>query len=127
MFKTIMSALDKNKNPSDVEINKIPSFIFCKWLSGNPNTIMAANQINRYSDIPMLNQYNMIKSAFGGKIKYIPYPKIEKEDTSKKIEYLMDYFKISSEKARDYLEVISSDEINKIVDMYTEYELKGKK
>lgn len=118
MFKTMTSALDTRKAPSDEEISKIPSYIFCRWLSGNPNTIFAANMINQLFDIPIENQYRMIKTAFSGKIKFIPYPKQEKADTEKSIENISDYFKISTEKAREYMDFISSEELKFIQSLY---------
>lgn len=126
MFKIMMGTLDLKKKPSDDDIMKIPPYIFCRWLSGNQFTVGASNQLNLYYNIPMVNQYNLMKSAFGGKIKYIPYPKNIKEDKSKTIEYLSDYFKISLEKAKEYLDFISADELKTIVDMYTEHELNRK-
>lgn len=119
MFKTITSVLDLKKNPSMEDINKISSFIFCRWLSGNPHTIIASNMINMYSNIPVENQYRMVKSAFGGKIKYIPYPKNISQAKQKQVEYLSDFFKISEEKAQEYLEFISKEELDNIVEMYT--------
>lgn len=124
MFKTITSALDPKKTPSEEDINKIQSYVFCRWLSGNPHAIQAANMINVYSDIPMVNQYNMVKSAFGGKIKYIPYPKNISEKELKEVEYVSAHFNISLEKAKEYIDLISKKELKQIVDMYTEYELK---
>jgi len=124
MFKTLTSSIDPKKTPTAEDIQKIPSFIFCKWLSGNPHTIIAANAINMYSDIPIDNQYWMVKHAFAGKVKYIPYPKQQSQDTLKKVEFIADYFKISKEKANEYLELLSSEELNLIVQMYTEQELK---
>jgi len=121
------SALDKNKNPSTEDIQKIPSYIFCRWLSGNAHTILAANQINYYDKIPIENQYKMIKNVFAGKIKFIPYPKNTNEDVLKKIQYLCEYFKISEDKAKEYLDYISKDELDFIINIYTEQELKGKK
>jgi len=119
MFKTLTSAIDKNKTPSEDEINKISSYIFCKWLSGSPHAIQAANMINCYhAKIPMVNQYFMIKSAFGGKIKYIPYPKNVSVSDNKKVEYLVDYFKISESKGREYLQLIDKKELKSIVNMY---------
>lgn len=118
MFKTMTGVLDPKTNPTDEEINKIPSYIFCRWLSGNPHTIQAANLINAYDKIPIENQYKMIKTAFSGKVKFIPYPKNTKEDTLKKVEYLSSYFKISFEKAKEYLEFISKEELDMIVAMY---------
>lgn len=124
MFKTITSVLDPKKNPSNEDLQKISSYIFCKWLSGSPHAVGAANQINLYSDIPIENQYKMIKSAFAGKIKYIPYPKSITEDKLKKIKYIAEHFNINEDKANEYLEYMSVDEINKIITMYSDYELK---
>lgn len=126
MFKTITSSLDLKKNPTLEEIQKISSFVFCRWLSGSPHTISAANAINVYTDIPIENQYKMIKSAFAGKIKYIPYPKNISEETIKKIKYISEYFNINEDKAKEYLELMSPDEINTIIKMFTDHELKKK-
>jgi hypothetical protein len=126
MFKTLTSSLDTKKHPTPEEIQKIPSFIFTRWLSGSPHAIGAANMINLYSDIPIENQYYMVKNAFAGKIKFIPYPKNESVDKLKKVQFVADHFKISEEKAQEYLEFISEDELQKIVNIYTEYELKKK-
>ncbi len=124
MFKTITSVLDKKKNPSHTDIQKISPYIFVRWLAGSPMTILAANQLNIYNKIPIENKYYLIKNVFGGKIKYIPYPKKDKEDKQKKIDYLSTYFKISHLKAQEYLEFISDEELKYIVDMYSEQELK---
>lgn len=111
--------LDPKKSPSNDDLQKIPSFVFCRWLSGNAYTILAANQINYYYDIPIENQYNMIKSVFAGKIKYIPYPKNSKdEENQKTLEYLCDYFKINNYEALEYLDLISKEELNRIIEMY---------
>lgn len=124
MFKTLTSAIDIKKTVSDTDIEKIPSFIFCKWLSGNPHSIFAGNQINYYHQIPIVQQYYMIKHAFAGKIRYIPYPKNITEAELKEVGYIADYFKISFEKAKEYIELINQKEYRNIVDMYKTHELK---
>lgn len=124
MFKTMTSVLDKKKNPSQEQIKKISSFIFVRWLAGSPLTILAANIINRYDKIPIENQYQMIKGVFAGKIGYIPYPKKQQLQIQKKIKYLSEHYKISHEKACDYLKYISDEQLKEIVDMYSEYEMK---
>lgn len=118
MFKTMTGCLDPKKSPKPEDLKKISSFVFCRWLSGSPFSVIAANQINYYYDIPIENQYNMIKNAFAGKIKYIPYPKNETEDKQKHVQYLIEYFKISEEKARDYLRYISKEELQYITKLY---------
>ncbi|QAU04485.1 putative clamp loader subunit [Vibrio phage Va1] len=127
MFKTMTSVLDPKKNPSSDEINKIPSYLFCRWLSGHPHTILAANMINLNHSIPIENQYQMIRSAFAGKIKYIPYPKNVTQDSLKQIQYLCEHFKISEEKAHEYLDLIDKKELQDIVQMYDEYYTRNKR
>lgn len=121
MFKTMMKALNKpgNKMPTAEEIDKIPSYIFCRWLSGNPYTIQAANQINLYDKIPVYNQFHLVNKAFGGKIKYIPYPKNLKDTESKDIDILVKHFKINSELAKEYLGLISNEELEYLVNLYS--------
>lgn len=124
MFKTITSSLDPKKNPAPEDIEKISPFIFARWLSGNQYTIQAANIFNMYPAIPIENQYQMVKSAFAGKVRFIPYPKSASEETQKHVQYLAEHFKISEHTAGEYLEFISSEELDYIVDMYTERDLK---
>lgn len=126
MFNTMKKALDspKSKNPTQEEINKIQPFIFLKWLSGSPYTIQAANTLNMYYDIPIENQFNLIKTAFGGKIKYIPYPKNVKVNSDKITEYLCLHFKINPNLVPEYLELIDKKELDSIVEMYQAEELR---
>lgn len=122
MFKTITSSLDPRKTPPVEDIQKIPPFIFARWLSGSMHAISAANAFNIYPDIPIEVQYNLVKAAFGGKIRFIPYPKNVSGDTQKQYQYLAEHFKISLEKAREYSEMLDSKELHKIVSMYSDME-----
>jgi len=124
MFKTITSSLDPKKVPKLEEIQKIPSYIFARWLSGHPMTMPAANAINLYDDIPIENQYNMVKSAFAGKVKYIPYPKNDSNKTQKSVEFIQKHYKINEDKAREYMDLMDPKQLKEIIDMYTEEELK---
>lgn len=124
MFKTLTSAIDPKKTPTPVDIQKIPSYIFCKWLSGNPMTMQAANAINLYPDIPIENQYWVVKNAFAGKVKFIPYPKNVTEDALKKVEFVAKHYNINEEKAQEYIDLMDSKQLHDIIQMYTEEELK---
>lgn len=117
MFPTMWSSLDKNKTPLDIEIEKIPSFIFCKWLAGDYRTIVDANNINLYYDIPIINQYFLIKNKYSGKIRNIKYIKNDKDD-SYEIQLLAKHFKITLEKAKEYLTLISKEELEMIKTLY---------
>ena len=74
------TSLDKNKTPSEADLKKIQSFVYCKWLAGDYRTIATANTINQYSDIPIENQYYLVKNQFAGKIRNIKYVKSEKDE-----------------------------------------------
>lgn len=117
VFKIITSCLN-NYQPSDDEINQIPSFLFCRWLSGNKITVFAGNEINKYYNIPVECQYKMVKKAFNGKIRFIQFPKAIKEDTSKDIEIIQKHFNLSYEKANEYLSFISKEELSNLKRIY---------
>ena len=117
MFPTMFSSLDKNKTPSNQEIEKIQSFIFCKWLAGSPSTIFTANDINRYFNIPMVNQYFLVKYSLAGKARNVRYVKSDKLDSAD-INLLSKHFRITKQKALEYLKFIKQDELNHIRKLY---------
>lgn len=119
IFKTMTTAL-KGDCPSEQEINEVPSYIFCRWLSGNPNTITIANIFNYFHKIPIKNQYDVVRALFHNKIRFISYPKSDK-DTLKdleNLEYIKKYYKVNDDIAKQYLEVISDEELSKIIRAY---------
>lgn len=121
MFPTMWSSLDKNKTPSKEDLKKIQSFVYCKWLAGNHRTISTANAINQYSDIPIENQYYLVKNQFAGKIRNIKYVKSEKDDINENIiSILCKHYKISLEKAKEYLNFISPEELSYLKELYAE-------
>ena len=121
MFPVMWSSLDKNKTPSEADLKKIQSFVYCKWLAGDYRTIATANTINQYSDIPIENQYYLVKNKFTGKISNIKYIKADKDDSNlAMLSILEKHFKISTEKAKEYLTFISNDELNYLKESYAE-------
>lgn len=113
------SSLDKNKTPSSTDLKKIQSFMFCKWLAGDYRTIFDANIFNQYSDIPVENQYFYIKNKYAGKIRNIKYVKAEKDEFDATVTGILEqHYKISTEKARDYLQYISDEELSYLKGLY---------
>jgi hypothetical protein len=119
MFPTMWSSLDKNKTPTKEDFKKIQSFMFCKWLAGDYRTIFDANIFNQYSDIPIENQYYYIKNKHAGKIRNIKYIKAEKDEFDEgTVRILEQHYKISTEKALDYLNYISPEELKYLKELY---------
>ena len=119
MFPTMWSSLDKNKTPAQEDFKKIQSFMFCKWLAGDPRTISTANTINQYYDIPIENQYYIVKNQFAGKIRNIKWVKAENDNIDENVINMLSlHFKISIEKAKDYLTLISTEELEYLKNLY---------
>lgn len=112
VFKKILN----NSEITEEDINKISDFVFCRWLSGNPNLIGLSNLFNQYSNIPLDLKVKIVQNLVGGKVRYIPYPKGAKETEVKDLEYISEFFNISREKAQMYAEFIDKKELQKIKD-----------
>lgn len=110
----VMTSVTKGYEPTDEEIRMIPAFIWCRYLSGDPRLLPYAIMFNN-SDIPMRLQYKTIACLCQKfKIKYIPYPKNVQVSEDKIINMIQEHFKINSEKAKEYLELMSPEELNYI-------------
>lgn len=112
VFKKILN----NTEITEEDINKISDFVFCRWLSGNPNLIGLSNLFNQYSDIPIELKVKIVQNIIGGKVRYIPYPKGAKETEVKDLDYISEFFNISREKAQMFAEFIDKKELQKIKD-----------
>jgi hypothetical protein len=115
MFNVFKKILNKSEITEE-DINKISDFVFCRWLSGNPNLIGLSNLFNQYPNIPIELKVKIVQNIIGGKIKYIPYPKGTKETEVKDLEYISEFFNISREKAQMYAEFIDKKELQQIKD-----------
>lgn len=123
MFQ-VMSSVTKGYEPTPEELKSISPFIWCRYLCGSPKLISYALLFNN-SDVPMDLQYRIIRNACKMmNIKYIPYPKNLKEESSKELEALSWYFKINPAKSKEYLELISKDELNNIMSLYIDMNTK---
>jgi len=116
-FNDIFTVLKKSKLPSDEEIEKIPGFMFCKYLGGHNITIFPANEFNMYyKEIPLTVQYKLIKQIFAGKGIY---PKmIKKNPKDDSLNNICKHFKISKERAKEYITYLSDKEIKEINEIY---------
>jgi len=122
MFKCITSVLTNNI-PSTEDIEKIPPFIFRRWLSNHPNGIKFANIFNIYNNIPILHQYNFTRQMVG-KVKYIEYPK-KMKDIEDELKTLQKHFKISYVVAQEYYNILGEDRVKEIMYKYSKIGLKG--
>lgn len=117
-FIEIFTVLKKGPIPDDAKLDKIPSFMLCRYLGGHQYTIQAANTINMYyNQIPVNIQYKMVKKAFAGKGIYPQMIKNKPEDTS--LDILCKHYKINRELAKDYKKYITSSQLDELKKIYT--------
>lgn len=112
-FQVMMCAI-KDGEVSDDDIKKVSPFLMCKWLSGNSNTIQAANFFNTHPNVPIETIFISVQRSFKGKVRYIQYPKNATQKASKDVEYLSEYYNIRQDLAYDYLKYISDEQLNHI-------------
>ena len=125
MFKTLKTLTSNSHNPKKEDIEKINSFVMVKWLSNNPNTVMAANAINLNDKIPIQNQFRFLDDFYtlnGVKNRrlYIPWGK--KENIPKQLEKLIDniqtFYKVNRDTAFEYFKLMDNTQKDRLYEMY---------
>ena len=109
MFK-IMGTVLTTKRASEEDIEKIAPYIFRRWLSNSPETIMASNFLNVMAFLPIETQYDFIQQSLQGRVKYINYPK-QYKNNSDNIKIVSEYYNITFEKAAAALEYLTKEDI----------------
>ena len=115
MFTVFKKILNPRSEITEEDVKKVSDFVFCRWLSGNPGTIQVAQIFNVYYDIPLELKIKVAQQIIAGRIKYIPYPKGAKAEEDKNVNAIMEYFKLSRQKALMYLEFISEEDLEYVV------------
>lgn len=109
MFEVFNKIL-ANQSISKEELEKINSYIFCRWLTGNSTLIPLANELNKYPNIDTGIMALAVRDALNGNLKYLSYPKSEKPTFKyEDIEDFMDFYDISRSLAVEYIELLSRD------------------
>lgn len=88
-----------------------PPFIINRCFSGFVDTILFANEMNKYYYLPKRVQYHFYLTAVRKKKRYSPWIKPENDEN---VAMLQEYFQCSSTKAKEYLSFLSSDELSTI-------------
>jgi len=114
----IMTSILNNYNPTNDEKLSINSFFMVRWLSNNNKAIHIGNVFNRfYKEMPLSVQYNVAKQLLKGKIKFIQFPKKEK-NIDVIIINISKFYKINLEKAHDYYDLMPDSERQKFKNLY---------
>lgn len=110
LFKDIIpSILVTKKNVIDDEKDYVP-FIVNKALSFHYDCIMHVNQMNMHPNLDKTLQYQYY--LFSIRSYKRPYQKWLKRETIVELELVKEYYKFSTEKAKEALTVLTEDQLN---------------
>ena len=116
LFKDYLPAINhtkKNLMNSDDPMweKKYPAFMVNKVLSGFPDAIMLANEMNRNHFLDRDMQFQFLLNSIRSKKRFTPFLKAGK---IKDIECVKEYYGYSNEKAKSALDILTKEQLKLI-------------
>jgi Bacteriophage clamp loader A subunit len=87
-------------------------FMVNRGLSYFADTIMMANEMNRHSGIPKKWQNDFLLNTISKKKRFSKWHKKDADD--KKLLLIMEYYKYSTERAKEVMDIVSPDQLKLI-------------
>lgn len=85
-------------------------FLINRGLSFTIDTILYANEMNRYSSIPKSWQFQFLLNSITKKKRYGKWQK--KDASPESLDLVMRYYGYNSEKAKDALKILTTEQLN---------------
>ncbi len=92
-------SLEKEYNP----------YIVNRIYSGHLDSVMFANEMNRYSFLPKKIQYDFYLNSLRSKKRFSPWIR---KDKIKDLDYVKRYYGYSNEKAQQSLKILTTEQLN---------------
>jgi hypothetical protein len=102
---------DEGANPDSLDKQYV-SFMINRGLSYFSDTIHYANEMNINHTLPAKMQYDFYRNIIRPRKRFSKWAK--KEDDSSDIKVVMSYYNYSSDKAREIIDLLSSDDLEAI-------------
>ena len=93
--------------------NNYPSYVINKCMSHHMDTIMFANEMNRYPNLDKRLQYDFFINTVRPKRRFSPWGK---KQTVKDIDLVKQYYGYSNEKAKQALRILTPKQLDYIKD-----------
>ena len=114
LFKEIIPSILQTKKVEVTQENErdyVP-FVVNKSLSFHRDCVLFANEMNKLPNTDRILQYHYLLNRIRGYKR--PYQKWYKKETIDNLELVKEYYKYSTEKAKDALLILSEDHLNEI-------------
>ena len=111
-LKDWLNSINFNKNNLIEEdpplVKDYPPYIINRCLSGNIDSILFANEMNKYPDLDKDMQYNFYLNTLRKRKRFSPW--IRKDKVSD-LEHVKRYYGYSNEKASQVMKILSHEQI----------------
>lgn len=104
---------------------KYPAFMLNRFLSASQDTLFYANIMSQMSHLPNTLQYAFYYHGLTKKKRYFQYTGKGKKDKTEEIESLIKYYQCSREQALEYQELLTPEQLDKLVAVYSKRVSKG--
>ena len=109
-WRNSINQTKKNLIDEDPSLEKGYSpYIINRIFSGHLDSIMFANEMNRYHFLPKKIQYDFMLNTLRVKKRFSPWLK---KDTIKDLEIVKRYYGYSDEKAKQTLRILNKEQLN---------------
>lgn len=109
---TFIKAINKK---TDVEnVDDYAPYITNHTFSAFPDTVLLANELNRFPDLPKQMQYDFYYHAVKKGNRFSKWLKKSKNDTLENIQMLQSHYGYSERKAQQTLDILTDDQLEYI-------------
>ena len=112
-LKDWLNSINTNKNnliDEDPYIEKsYPSYIINRCLSGQIDSVMFANEMNKHPNLAKKLQYDFFLNSLRKRKRFSPWLR---KDEIKDLDYVKRYYGYSNEKAKQILKILSKEQLN---------------
>ena len=100
---------DLVKSEDPMWAKKYPAYITNKILSAFPDTLLKANEMNRFHHLDNDIQFQFYINSIRKRKRFSPF---ERASKFKDIDVVKEYYGYSNDKAKDALKILSKEQIN---------------
>jgi len=103
--------LMETENPEEnlLAIKQYNPFVINRFMAGSMDTVLLANQMNMRPNMAKKSQYEWFLATVRQRKRYAPWLKPVVDDN---LSAVMEYFNCSDSKGREYLNILTQDEIS---------------
>jgi len=114
----VLNAINYDKTPlleDDLQEKAYVPFVINRSLSYFPDTILYANQVNRYNQLDKKMQFDYLRLSLRPRKRFSKWIKSQEEDD---LQLIKDHYNYSNQRATEVLRVLTPNQIEDIRSLY---------